>query len=312
MGHRRHHSRHMLQRASRNLEEERAPFYQHTDPSQTSGDKLPAFHSDNVIDPDLAAYLSDDGDSEDDEQSIAAALHGSKISSHSQGGVAAPLTPLQRRPHSRYGDRLLPSRRSEAEFDSISISSARNNPLGHLRRRNVSFTGSALLVGSPPKPQRLSVAAHQWSSPSIDGILPPADEAVASELMVRSASLQGLSAPAIELNNASLQHGRRLLRQMLEESAIPDVDIWEKSLMPIMLRATDDVCPNVQQGDAINITNYVKLKKVQGGSPGDTAYVSGVVFSKNIALKSMPRTIANPNILIITFALEYSRHEQHL
>jgi len=129
--------------------------------------------------------------------------------------------------------------------------------------------------------------------------------------MIRSASMRGIAAPAMELNRASIQHVHKLLQQLLKDANIPKLSSWEDALIPILLRATDDVDPDVQGGDDIDIRNYVKLKKVPGGKPGDTAYISGLVFTKNVALKSMARYHANPKILIITFALEYARHEQH-
>lgn len=83
------------------------------------------------------------------------------------------------------------------------------------------------------------------------------------------------------------------------------------ALIPILLQATDDVNPDVQNGDDIDIRHWVKLKKIPGGKPDDTSYVSGLVFTKNLALKSMPRSIDHPNILILTFPIEYARHQQH-
>ncbi|KAI9872400.1 MAG: 1-phosphatidylinositol-3-phosphate 5-kinase, partial [Watsoniomyces obsoletus] len=106
-------------------------------------------------------------------------------------------------------------------------------------------------------------------------------------------------------------HVHKLLQQLLRDADVPKVSSWEEALVPILLRATDDVDPDVQNGDDIDIRNYVKLKKVPGGKPGDTAYISGLIFTKNVALKSMSRLIMQPRILIVTFALEYSRHEQH-
>jgi 1-phosphatidylinositol-3-phosphate 5-kinase len=123
--------------------------------------------------------------------------------------------------------------------------------------------------------------------------------------------MQGGNAPVVELNQASLHHVRRLLKQMLHDSAIPNAASWEKALMPILLQCTDDVNPDVQHDDDIDIRHYIKLKKIPGGRPGDTSYVSGVVFTKKIALKSMPRSIAQPRILIVTFPIEYARHQQH-
>ena len=67
----------------------------------------------------------------------------------------------------------------------------------------------------------------------------------------------------------------------------------------------------LSNGEDIDIRNYIKLKKIPAGKPRDTSYVSGVVFTKNVALKSMSRTVDNPKILIINFAVEYVRHQAH-
>jgi 1-phosphatidylinositol-3-phosphate 5-kinase len=123
--------------------------------------------------------------------------------------------------------------------------------------------------------------------------------------------MRDAKAPAVELNHASLHHVKRLLHQLLEDANIPNVASWEKALIPILLQCTDDVNPNVRLGDDIDIRHYVKLKKIPGGKPGDTSYVSGVVFTKNLALKSMPRSISNPRIVIVSFPIEYQRHQQH-
>ena len=113
------------------------------------------------------------------------------------------------------------------------------------------------------------------------------------------------------LNLAGLDHVKKLLRQFLKDAHIEHVRQWEKALVPIILRCAADVDPNIHRGDDMDIRQYVKLKKAAGGSPADTSYISGVVFSKNVALKSMPRHISRPRILLISFSIVYARHQQH-
>ncbi|KAK2074384.1 hypothetical protein P8C59_008592 [Phyllachora maydis] len=57
----------------------------------------------------------------------------------------------------------------------------------------------------------------------------------------------------------------------------------------------------------------VRFKKIAGGKSSDSAYVPGIVFTKNLALKSMPRKLFNgPRIVCISFAIEYQRQpRQH-
>ncbi|BFZ63111.1 Mitochondrial distribution and morphology protein 12 [Saitoella coloradoensis] len=124
----------------------------------------------------------------------------------------------------------------------------------------------------------------------------------------RAASVQQGS-PAVELNSASLQHVQDLLRQLLEDSNIPGVERWQNALMPVLLKVADSLQPDLRSDDAIDIRHYVKIKRIPGGRPSDTSYISGVVFTKNLALKKMARSISYPRIVILTFPVEYHRAE---
>lgn len=126
------------------------------------------------------------------------------------------------------------------------------------------------------------------------------------------------SAPnIIELNAASLDHMRKLVRQLLGDANIPSMtdrllQEWEDVLMKLLLKVSDNVHPDIRGGDEIDIRHYVKIKKIPGGRPKDSSYVKGVVCSKNVAHKQMVRNIHNPRILILLFPLEYSRVENQL
>lgn len=316
-GHRRHHSRHLTQRGFKPVSEDDAPFHQSA--GGVKNKQLPAFHDDNIIDPDLAPYLSDEASSGDEQMSIMAALSGgtgmSKSLEHDKGSLAG-LLGSSKKGRSRMGERsgTLASR----DVDNVSLSSSRGtNALRNSRRRNLSVANNLLLGPSPRShrapmgftPTRPHLPEASENSDYIHGF-PPSTPSGGPRMM-RSSSMRGAAAPAVELNNASLQHVRKLLRQLLQDAELQSISSWEKALVPILLQATDDVNPDVQRGDDIDVRHYVKLKRIPGGRPGDTSYVSGLVFTKNLALKSMPRNIANPNILILTFALEYARHQQH-
>ncbi|KAJ8123859.1 hypothetical protein ONZ43_g288 [Nemania bipapillata] len=68
-------------------------------------------------------------------------------------------------------------------------------------------------------------------------------------------------------------HVRKLLHQLLVDSEIHNVAAWEKALIPILLKCTSSVDPDIDRGDDIDIRHYVKLKKIPGGRPSDTTYV---------------------------------------
>ena len=319
--HRRHNSRHVLQRGFKSINEDSAPFHQSPGDERRRSRQLPAFHDDNIIDPDLAPFLSDEESSGDEQISIMAALQGDEMSrSHDNDRHGfSGLLAASRKARSRAGDKSV----SGAAFasydgDSQSVSSFRTSNFPRSsKRRNLSVMGN-MQLRPPPKSYRVgptgplsSLNLHESMSSSALAQTMSSNSPTTESRMIRSSSMRGAAAPAIELNNASLLHVRKLLHQLLEESEVPNVTGWEKALIPILLRATDDVNPDVQNGDDIDIRHYVKIKKIPGGQPGDTSYVSGLVFTKNLALKCMPRSIPQPNILILTFPLEYSRHQLH-
>ena len=296
------------------MEEDSAPFHRDV---EEKGLRLPAFHDDNIIDPELAPYLSDDASSGDEQIGILAAMNGEGIArSFDDKSSLASYLGSSKKSRSRAGDKSNSGMNyATRDTDSVSVSSSRNpNMTRTSKRRNLSVAGNLHLRPSP-RAHRTSAAVpasnlhESFSSSALAQMMSASTPA--GPRMIRSSSMRGAAAPPVELNSASLQHVRKLLRQLLQDSNVPSVSSWERALVPILLQATDDVNPDVQNGDAIDIRHYVKLKKIPGGKPGDTSYVSGFVFTKNLALKSMSRSITNPRILILTFPLEYARHQQH-
>ncbi|KAF2729504.1 hypothetical protein EJ04DRAFT_580581 [Polyplosphaeria fusca] len=316
--HKRHPSRHQHMRNFRY--EDRAPFHQHESESSRSRSNLPAFHHDNIIDPELAPFMSDEDSSEDEQPSIFATLRGDSpqnVGLESERSGFGGLIAAIRKGKSRTGDRSVVGGNHARDPDNISIT-GRNANL-HPRRRNLSVSSITHPRPSPKRSKSNSLLRSLGGGLGGTGSntqlpLPqsqPSPMPTNGSRITRSASMQGGSAPALELNQASLQHVRKLLRQMLQDIVVPNVSSWEKALLPILLKCTDDVNPDVQRNDDIDIRHYIKLKKIPGGRPSDTSYVSGVVFTQNVARKSMLRSIPNPRIIIVTFAIEYARHQTH-
>lgn len=309
--HKRHH-----QHMRNPRHDDRAPFHQYHTELPRSRSALPAFHHDNIIDPDLAPFMSDEGSSDDEPASIFATLRAdtpSHTSMDSERGGISGLLAAMRKGKGRTDRNTFGSAHAR-DSDNVSITSRHANR--HSKRRNLSVSS----VTHRPSPRRSKSnsllkpfgTGFGGNSPSPQQIIPEPSPALPSASKItRSASMQGGNAPQIELNQASLEHVRRLLKQMLQDASISHSSSWERALVPILLQCTDDVNPDLHRGDDIDIRHYIKLKKIPGGKPRDTSYVSGVIFSKNVSLKSMPRNIAQPKVLIITFALEYARHQTH-
>lgn len=312
-GHKRHHTRQQYIRNFKPYHDDRAPFQRRHPEDIGSESRLSAFHRDNIIDPDLAQYLSDDASSGDEQSNLLSAV--SEASLPKSGGdneraTFGGLLAAMKKGRSAFSDRNAAGVNHslrEADEGSISSSRAVNLPRSS-RRRNLSVASSIHQKQSPRGSRDSIFNAHDHP---VQGVTFSTGVTSTGFKMTRSSSMKGDGAPPVELNIVSLQHVRKLLRQLLEDSAVPHAQSWETALIPILLKATDEVVPDVQHGDDMDVRHYVKLKKIPGGRPGDTSYVSGLVFTKNLALKSMPRSIPHPNILIITFPLEYARHQRH-
>ncbi|KAB8206173.1 hypothetical protein BDV34DRAFT_194490 [Aspergillus parasiticus] len=312
MGHKRHHSRQQFIRNFKPYHDDRAPFQRRHVEDTALESRLPAFHKDNIIDPDLAQYLSDDASSGDEQPSLLSAVSEGSLSKSGGdnerttfGGFLAAM----KKGRSAFGDRSIANYSHVGrELDEGSISSSRAVNLPRPRRRNLSVASS---VHQRPSPRASKDSVFNQQDSATAAHVFPTGVTSSGFKMTRSSSMRGAGAPPVELNKASLQHVRKLLRQLLKDASIPHVQSWETALLPILLKAADEVDPDVQGGDDMDIRHYVKLKKILGGRPGDTSYVSGLVFTKNLALKSMSRCIPQPKILIIAFPLEYARHQQH-
>jgi len=319
--HRTYQSKHNFLGRFRSTAEERPPFHRNLAADEMKKrSRLPAFHDDNIIDPDLAPYMSDDESSGDEQMSIFTALNGNGAISTSydnEKSAFGSLLTAGKKHRSRIGDKsisgmsFIGARPIEDGSWAGSVSHTRPN-----RRRNLSTSSNnAHLVRGSPRQNKPGILLNGFGDLSEEVAVsmdsPLESSSRGTSKMTRSASMRDAKAPAIELNNASLRHVRRLLRQLLQDAGISNIGSWEKALIPILLQCTDDVNPDVRRGDDIDIRHYVKLKKIPGGKPGDTSYVSGVVFTKNLALKSMARSISHPRIVIISFPIEYQRHQQH-
>lgn len=310
-GHRRHHSKHNLLGRLKGspVHDDSAPFRKSANEEELQRkSKLPAFHDDNIIDPELAPYMSEESSGDEQQMSIFATMNSSDI-------VPSSLDPEK----SNYGTFLSGNRRhrvrGEKSVSGLSLLSRNQDDAAAVsvishgrqaRRRNMSTTSQTAYHMRSPRPR--SVHLRPGMSVESLAIFDPATSIEPTKL-TRSSSIRQ-KAQDEQLPEASLHHVKRLFGQLLEDTEVPHPQAWEKALIPILVRCSNDVDPDTRIGDLMDIRHYVKLKKIPGGRPGDTSYVSGVIFTKNLALKSMPRRIANPRIVIVSFPIEYQRHQQ--
>ena len=302
--HRRMNSRHSLKLPSK-LGDEISMITNGESPALSAKQaQLPAFHSDNIIDPDLADYLSDEDSSEHEQLSLAEALHGTKGSDSPKSGFGGLLLPTRKKSHLNEVFRK--------DGDNTSLSSTKLSKNRSLRNRNLSVSSNLNLRGSP-RTHRYSVLSqnrpHLGDFPSM-AALKYTDSPITLDGLYDTTS-ETNDTTSNDLSPISLEHVRQMLSQLLSGFAVNSQGLWEKALMPIILRASHEVVQDVQAGDDIDVRHYIKLKKIPGGRPSNSEIYSGIVFTKNLALKSMARNLIQPNILILTFPLEYARQQRH-
>ncbi|KAF3936620.1 hypothetical protein ABW19_dt0210020 [Dactylella cylindrospora] len=300
-------------------EDQRAPFQ---DPSN---DALKyTVSKDSIIDPELAPYMSDeDADGEDEPMGIFATI-APKFQSPQEDEMMKQIAMNSNAFSNVAGDGLNnssdikvikpPRHRKTVSISSVlppSGSRAHSMPaplqtsyMAHRRKRSgfsvgpqtpiVSQNYLALLQKSNNKPLMTPGARGSFGA-WLGG---PLESGLAKQLQ-----------PKIELNTASAHHVKRLLHQMLIAAKVENIKAWESALLPVVFKCTDEVKPDIRKGDNIDLRHFCKIKKIPGGKPSDTHYVSGVVFTKNLALKSMRRSIINPRIAVVAFPMEYHRHQ---
>ncbi|KAH8906114.1 hypothetical protein BR93DRAFT_730274 [Coniochaeta sp. PMI_546] len=309
-GHKRHQSKHSFLTRFKSPPEERAPFRRPAGDDLGRKSRLPAFHDDNIIDPELAPYMSDES-SGDEQMSIFATMASNDFQPSSvdrDKGNFGSLLNANRKHRFRQGEKSV----SGISFTSRGPDDG-SLPPGHMRpsrRRNLSTASASGHHMRSPRPKSGVFKGPSASTDTLS-IFESYSPGEPTKLSINDSAPERRS-PEVELGPASLNHVKKLFQQLLEDGGIPNPSAWGKALLPILIRCADDVEPDIRNGDDMDIRHYVKLKRIPGGKPGDTTYVSGVIFTKNLALKSMPRRIfSNPRIVLISFPIEYQRHSQH-
>ncbi|TGZ81862.1 hypothetical protein EX30DRAFT_395248 [Ascodesmis nigricans] len=300
--------------------EERAPFDRVEDNNKRHSRLFHAFNADDIIDSERPPYMSDDDLSDEQQLNIFATIAPKFVdinTTPSNSGSLTPATLNKERGNDLSNTPSARARRAKSKSrGSISgINVNLGDPSGNLKisqQRSTRRRGHSFIAPLSQRPATRG-KSRGLMGPLSDSLGRPSIPAANSSPRAnRSGSIRGPLGSQVELNTASLQHVKKLLRQLLSDAGIPNVSQWERALLPTLLKCTDDLDPDVRGGDDIDIRHYVKVKRIPGGRPSDTTYISGVVCSKNLALKSMPRHISNPRIVVLAFPIEYKRHQMKL
>ncbi|GAA5897193.1 hypothetical protein JCM6882_001813 [Rhodosporidiobolus microsporus] len=120
-------------------------------------------------------------------------------------------------------------------------------------------------------------------------------------------------ADEIPLSQPALEHIRRMIRQSLEREAVPHAKAWANELERLLLIVADrlSAIPYRAIGDDLDVREYVRIKRIPGGRPRDSEFVSGCVITKNLIHKDMPRKLDNPKVMLLSeLPLDFQRDNQ--
>ncbi|CCD26533.1 1-phosphatidylinositol-3-phosphate 5-kinase NDAI_0H03600 [Naumovozyma dairenensis CBS 421] len=115
-----------------------------------------------------------------------------------------------------------------------------------------------------------------------------------------------------ELNEVSTLHLEALLEQVLSDQNIDDPQPWLRLLRNFMKKIQYIKLDARDTPNSLDYRQtYVKIKRISGGKIEASDFINGIVFSKSLPCKSMPRYLNNPRILLIMFPIEYQKNKTH-
>lgn len=99
-------------------------------------------------------------------------------------------------------------------------------------------------------------------------------------------------------------HEEQLLHQLLGRDSLDQS--WSKVLINLCARIANTIKPHPE---IMDIRNYVKVKKISGGTRVECQIINGIAFTKNVVHKDMKTLIENARILLIECPIAYQRIE---
>lgn len=113
-----------------------------------------------------------------------------------------------------------------------------------------------------------------------------------------------------QLSKIQNEHLKMLVMQMLNKSGLSSK--WSDTILNTAMKVGQMVRPEVclqREGNEMDIRQYVRIKKVPGGTKSNTCIINGIVCTKNVAHKKMRQQMTNPRVLLLRAPIEYQRVE---
>lgn len=104
------------------------------------------------------------------------------------------------------------------------------------------------------------------------------------------------------------RHMNSIMKQCLADCDINDEDI-QKRLMDVFVKSLSGI-DKIKISDTLDVKQYVKVKKILGGTIEDSRSIDGLFITKNIDSKRMLSYIENPKIALLVFPIEYLKQKE--
>lgn len=162
--------------------------------------------------------------------------------------------------------------------------------------------------GGPSAPQSRPSQLYRTRSRVSSLATDPSDEMSGATPGTPRSRKDSLAVIENEVTSLNLQFVKRLLSQVLRQADL-NPDVWEPTLLQLLVQVTKTV-RTLPRAENIDVSRHVKLKKLPGGKPKHSEYVDGIVFTKNLLRKQMPRQKSRPRIMLLSYPVEYQRQDQ--
>ncbi|CAR30559.1 1-phosphatidylinositol-3-phosphate 5-kinase [Lachancea thermotolerans CBS 6340] len=263
---------------------------------------LPSHQEDTIIDNESG--ISDDGSEDERSMSLYAALNDSHQDQHYMRPMRNTTKSFQRAQAS------LQRMKSRGKFKG------RSHASNSVVRKQFEFFNQSSPFLKPALNNDEDYFNLNESSLCLERPHPRNDASTGSRDMRRiisTASVLRLKSQESksELSDVAQLHMNALLNQVLKDQDVEDLNEWIEVFKSI-LSSLQGIELDARNMNGLDFKQYyIKIKRIGGSFISNSRFVNGVVYSKNIPLKSMPRCLTNPRILLIMFPLEYQKNENH-
>ena len=106
-----------------------------------------------------------------------------------------------------------------------------------------------------------------------------------------------------KLKEFSTAHVQHIVHDIIRQYAL-DPEKWSLKLLEFVKTAVENVKPSSRLlNDPLNFNNFIKIKIINWRDNSKSAYINGIVMSKNVADKRMRGEIKEPSILLLKDSL---------